>query len=537
MKLKSNALYFEINPGRNRPIGYIRNSYRENGKVCHQTISKIHGLSLSQLQNMKAAFDGKSIASDDIVITGGKEYGACATLYALAKKIGLDKIIYSKNEPWVSSVLAMIIGRIVYQGSKLALSRVNDISYLWEVCGINESEIDVNKHCYDAMDNLLSGQQRIQKRLANKHFADGTVVLYDITSSYFEGKYNDSEMVSFGYNRDKKRGKKQIVIGLICTKEGCPIAVEVYSGNTSDKTTVIDKIDELKNVYGIKDFVFVGDRGMLTQKNISERPDMLNITALTHSRIKKLCEHEDVQFSLFDEEIGTEIVLPEEPNIRYILRRNPTLKDESQRTRMILIDKTESELDKIAIPKKKADDKTLAVRAAKIFLKYKTEKYFSWTVENNKIVYSRKDSVINEQEQYDGLYVMKTNVSKEMMDKREIVEAYKSLINVEMAFSNMKTVQLEMRPIYHKTQDRIKAHVFICMLSYYLLWHMNTALKDLYKENSKKYTHSYVIEVLKSQQKFLLKVGKIDMPSYSVATPTSIQQKIQKMILGGKVVA
>jgi transposase len=536
MKLKSEKLHFEINHSRNKPIGYIRNSYREDGKVKHQTIAKINGIPLEQLQNMKNAFDGKSIDNTDIVITDGKEYGASATLHALAKKIGLDKIIYSRNESWVSSVLAMIIGRIIYQGSKLSLSRVSDISCLWEICGIN-TEIDVDKHCYEAMDELYSRQQKIQKKLAAKHFEGGSVILYDITSSYFEGEYEDADIVTYGYNRDKKRGKKQIVIGLICSKEGCPVAVEVFSGNTSDSTTVVDKIDEVKKIYNVSDFVFVGDRGMLTRKNIDARPNTLRVTGLTHAGIKKLCEHETVQFSLFDEDVGTEIVLPEEPDARYILRKNPVLKIEEQTTRIKLIEKTENLLKEIAVPKKKTDNKTLASRAAKIFHRYKTEKYFTWDIVETKIEFSRKESVIAEHEQYDGLYVIKSNVTKELMDKREIVEAYKSLINVEIAFRNMKTVQLEIRPVYHRTEERIKAHVFICMLAYYLLWNMNTSLKELYQEDAKKYTQSHLIEILKSQQKFAIVVGETGIRSHSIAHPTQLQEKIQNLILGQHSVA
>ena len=355
MKLKSNALYFEIHPSRSKPIGYIRNSYREYGKVRHQTVAKLHGIPLPQLQAMKSAFDGKSISVADVVITDGKEYGASATLYALAKKIGLDKIIYSRNESWVNSALAMIVGRIVYQGSKLSLSRATDISHLWEICGV-EGEVDVDKHCYEAMMN---------------------------------------------YIHDKVSSRKNLQTSICKMVHYCPVAVEVFSGNTSDKTTVVDKIDEIKNTYGISDFIFVGDRGMLTQKNIDERPETLNITGLTHAKIKELCGHEKVQLSMFDEDTGTEVVLPESPGIRYILRKNPILKIEEQETRISLIEKTEALLKEIATPKKKTDDKTLAARATKIFVRYKTEKYFTWDIVDTKIQYSRKESVIADEEQYD----------------------------------------------------------------------------------------------------------------------------------------
>ena len=537
MNLKSDSLHFEINPSRNKPIGYIRNSYREDGKVKHQTISKIHGLSLSRLQAMKAAFDGKAIACEDIILSDGWEYGASALLFDLAKKIGLDKILYSRNEPWVRSALAMIIGRIIYQGSKLALSRVPDISCLWEICGVSEKEIDVDKHCYEAMDELFSRQQLIQTKLAQKHLADSSAVLYDITSSYFEGDHADSEIVAFGYNRDKKRGKKQITIALICTKQGCPVAVEVFAGNTRDCTTVESTIAQIKETYNISNFIFVGDRGMLTQKNIDACSDTSTITALTHAGIKKLCEEKDVQISLFDEDTGTEITLPENPSIRFILRKNPLRRIEEQKKRQALLQITQDKLDEIAVPKKKADDKTLAARAAKVFYKYKTEKYFTWAIEGGTIIYSRKEEIIADEEKYDGLYVIRSNVSKEIMNTHEVVEAYKSLINVEMAFRSMKTVQLEIRPIYHKTDDRIRAHVFICMLSYYLLWHMNTALSGFYKERAKASSHVHVIEIMKALQKCKMTVGKTSVSADMVAQPNETQKRIQDLVLGPSGVA
>ena len=537
MKLKADSLHFEIMLGTTKPSGYIRNSYREDGKVKHQTLARINGVPLAQLQSMKAAFDGKVISREDITITDGREYGASALLFNLAKKIGLDKIIYSRNDQWVRDALAMIIGRVIYQGSKLALSRTREISCLWEICGINDEKIDVDKHCYDAMDELLARQQLIQKKLAAKHLTTGSVILYDITSSYFEGEYEGSEMVAFGYNRDKKRGKKQITIALICTKDGCPVAVEVFAGNTADSTTVRAKIAEIRDAYKVSNFVFVGDRGMLIQKNIDECGDCASITALTHSAMKKLHEERGVQLSVFDEGTGTEVGFPEEPNIRYILRKNPVRKEEEQKTRLSLIKKTEENLRGIAMPKRKTNDKTLAARAAKVFYKYKTEKYFSWNIEGGKVIFSRKNGLITDEEKYDGLYVLRSNVPANVMSITEVVQAYKSLTNVEQAFRSMKTVQLEIRPVFHRTEDRIKAHVFICMLSYYLLWHMNAALKDLYNEKAKSYTHTHVIEIMKTLQRFKMTVAGTLMDAYTIAHPNETQQKIQNMVLSPSIVA
>jgi transposase len=532
VKLKAKSMYFEIMTGSTKPSGYIRNSYREDGKVKHQTISRINGLTLEQLQNMKAAFDGETIKRGDIKMTGGREYGASAMLYGLAKKIGLDKLIYSRNELWVRCVLAMIIGRIVYQGSKLALSRVADISCLWEICGVSGSGISVDRHCYDSMDELLIRQKLIQKKLTSKHLVDGSVILYDITSSYLEGGYEYSGTVRFGYNRDKKRGKKQIAIGLVCAKDGCPVAVEVFSGNTADCTTVQSKINEIKSDYGISKFVFVGDRGMLTQKNIDACDDVETVTALTHSAMKRLCEEKNVQLSLFDERTAIEVILPEEPQVRYGLCKNPLRAKKDRRTRNELIQKTEDELAKIAIPKRKTDDKTLAARVAKVFYRYKTEKYFSWNIENMKVVYSRKSSVIASEEKYDGLYVIRSNVPRDAMSISEVVDAYKSLMNIEQAFRSMKTVHLEIRPIYHRTDERIKAHVFLCMLSYYLLWHLNKQLAPLYAKKPD-YTRDHAIEVMKSLQKCILTV--VGTSTETVAEPTESQLVIQNLVAGNGV--
>jgi transposase len=424
----------------------------------------------------------------------------------------------------------MIIGRILYQGSKLALSKVASYSCLWEVCGVKEDKIDVDEHCYDAMDELFERQELIQKKIAKKHLKDGSVILYDITSSYFEGECETSEIAAFGYNRDKKWGKKQIVIGLVCTKDGCPVAVEVFRGNTNDGSTVQSIINDIKKKYGVSDFVFVGDRGMLTRKNIDDCTDTSTITALSHSAIKELCEEKNVQLSLFDEKITNEIILPEEPGVRYGLRRNPLRGQRDRNTRLNIIAKTEEKLAEIAVPKRKATDKQLAARATKVFVKYKSEKYFDWDISGGKIIFSRNTDKIAEEEKYDGLYVIRSeDISPETMTIQEIVESYKSLINVEQAFRNMKTVQLEIRPIYHKTDDRVKAHVFLCTLAYYLLWHMNKALETIYANNSD-CSLDYVIEVMKSLQKSKLTVG--DTVSYIIADPNEMQNNILYSTIG-----
>jgi hypothetical protein len=296
-------------------------------------------MSLEQLRAMQAAIQGKTVMKDEFKIIQSREYGASFACLEVMKSLGLHKAIFSRPaEEWVRSSLAMIVGRLVYAGSKLSLSHCGSYSALWETCGI-DGEIDVDIHCYAAMDRLLERQSAIQKSLAKKHLENGTVILYDITSSYMEGEYEGSDLIAFGYNRDKKRGKKQIVISLLCNKDGCPVAVDVFKGNTKDETTVLDKIEELRNVYGIEKMVFVGDRGMIKQVNYEQFDhDMVKvISALTHSSIKALCEKGSMQISMFDENRIVEVI---DGGMRYCLCKNPDMAAKEAATRQALLKKT-----------------------------------------------------------------------------------------------------------------------------------------------------------------------------------------------------
>ena len=452
---KNSRIHLEIQTHRSNPYGLLRTTYREDGLIKHETLSRLTGLDLDTLKLIQAALQGNVILKSDFKVLSSREYGASFALLQVAKATGLDKAIYSKtSEPWVRDCLALIIGTVVYAGSKLSLTRMNKDSALWEICGIHEEEIDVNIHCYEAMDQLFQRQDSIQKKLVEKHLLDGTVILYDITSSYFEGEYADTELVTFGYNRDKKRGHEQIVIALICSQDGCPVAVEVLLGNTKDETTVSGKILDIKEKYGIKDVIFVGDRGMMTKTQFekiqeNEQHEIKTISALTHAQIEKLCEREDVQLSMFDEKNILEVV-DAEAGIRYGLCKSNT--------------------------------------CAQI-----VEGRFSWAFDEEKI---------KEEEQFDGCYVIFTNVKEEDMDIHEVVRNYRKLIKVEQAFRNLKTVRLEIRPVYHKTDERIRCHVFLCMLSYYLMWNMKQMLKSILEKDAegknKEYTFDHLIERLKS---------------------------------------
>ena len=321
-------LHLEIQKHRRHVYGLIRSSYREKGRVKHTTHGRITGMSLSQLKLLQAAFRGAvkpTDAPEALRISNSKEYGASAALLALARELGLERAVYSRREAWVEDVMAMVVGRVVYAGSKLALSNQWKNTALWELCGV-PGAVDVDEHCYAALDRLLARQGAIEKTLAGKHLKEGRLVLYDITSSYFEGEYSGSDLVLFGYNRDGKRGHEQMVIALVCNEEGCPVGVEVFPGNTQDASTVPQKIAHIREAYGVKEILFVGDRGMVTQASAEQVQGLegLNlISALTHRQIVALLERKVITPELFDERKIVEVIDPQDLRRRYALCRNP----------------------------------------------------------------------------------------------------------------------------------------------------------------------------------------------------------------------
>jgi len=531
MSDKPTKYHLEIQTHRKNPYGLLRTSYRENGKTLHDTICRLTGLSLEQLRAMQAAIQGKTVMKEDFKIIQSREFGASFACIELIKELGLNKTIFSRpSEEWVRSCIAMIAGRLVYAGSKLSLSQCGEYSALWDTCGI-ENKIDVNVHCYDAMDRLLERQEAIQKTLVNKHLFDGTLVLYDITSCYLEGEYEDSELVDFGYNRDKKRGTKQIVISLLCSKDGCPVAIDVLKGNTKDETTVLNKINELQEKYEISKFIFVGDRGMVTQSKYEQinHETTKVISALSHNAIKELIERKTIEISLFDEKdivgiIGTD-------GLRYCLCKNPDMALKESMTRQILLKKTMEILDKVIASTKKSKY-SKEMRVGRVINKYKMGKFFIFEGSGETLKYKLDEDRIEKEASLDGCYVVYSDVSAEDMTDIEAVESYKSLMFVEQAFRNMKTVALEVQPVYHKTDDRIKSHVFICMLAYYVMWHMKQRLQPLYESDkegrNRKYTFDNFIEILKSIRKETVEFS--DTISSIITTPTKEQKRILELL-------
>jgi transposase len=413
----------------------------------------------------------------------------------LAKELGLDRALYSRKEAWVQDCLAMIVGRIVYSGSKLALSNQWKNTALWELSGM-EGKVDVDLHCYLPMDRLLERQSAIQRTLAARHLQDGHLVLYDITSSYFEEAHIQSDIVTFGYNRDGKRGHEQMVIASLCSAEGCPVGVEVFAGNTQGASTVPEKIAQLQRQYGLKEIIFVGDRGMIT-KAVAEKikgiEGLHTISALTHRQIVALLERKLITAELFDEGQIVEVFDPEEPKQRYCLCRNPQTAGREAKTRERLLERTRAELDKIAGSKRRASAKTLGARVGRVL----------------------------ERSKMDGCYIVSGEVPKEKMAASEVVASYKKLGLVEEAFRNLKTVQLEVRPVYHKTDDRIRSHVLLCTLAYYLQWHLKQRLEPLFAADGthkdRQWTVRNVIERLAAIRREKIAIGTVEFEK--VTTP------------------
>lgn len=502
MRTKTGNVHLEIQTSRKKPVGLLRSSYRDKttGKIAHTQHGRITGVPLEELKMLQLAFRGlvTPVGSPKAVrIVRSREYGASHALLQLAKDIGLHRTLYSRSEPWVNAALALIVGRIIYQGSKLSLCHQAANTCLWELCGITEHP-DVDEHCYATLDRLLQRQKGIQKHLAAKHLDNDTLVLYDITSSYFEGDYANSKLVDFGYNRDQKKGHKQIVVGLLCDARGCPVGCEVFKGNTNDATTVIGKVDELRQRYDLKRVIFVGDRGMLTaarRKELSGIDGLATISALTHGELAELIKRDVVQPELFDENNIVEISDPDKEGERYCLCRNPLTADKETTTRQRLIELTEQGLAKIADYKQAVSVEVLGARIGKLLAKYKVEKFFDWEVEADPAAGQTKKSrghqlkwqinreKVQREQDLDGCYIVRTDVPAEEKSTEEVVEGYKSLGNVERAFRSLKTAHLEIRPVYHKSDERIKAHVFMCMLAYYLEWHMVQRLCPLFEKD------------------------------------------------------
>jgi len=467
----------------------LRHTFREDGKVKHLTLGNLSDLPEDLVHVIRKRLAGEPLPAenDDFQIVRSLPHGHVAAALGTLKKIGLDRLISSKPCREARLVLAMIVLRIIAPGSKLAnLTGLQPETAEHSLADELQLQNIETPELYEAMDWLLQRQTRIEKKLAKKHLEDGTLVLYDVSSSYYTGR--QSELIKMGYSRDGKPGEPQIVYGLLCAPDGCPVAIEVFSGNTADPTTFTAQVNTIRRRFGITRVVLVGDRGMITTKRIKE--DLRDvegldwITALRNDSIKKLVKQNTIQLSLFDEHDLAEVTSSDYPKERLIVCRNPLLADERARKRKALLAAAEKKLDAVvkAVSRKKQPLRgkdEIGLRVGRDLKSTKMKKHFKLTIENDSFSYERLDEQIAEEAALDGLYVVRTSLSQETLSAERTVATYKSLSQVEWAFRSMKSVDLKVRPIYHWKDDRIRSHVFLCFLAYYVEWHMRGALSEL----------------------------------------------------------
>lgn len=466
----------------------LRRTYREEGKVKHETVGNLSHLPAEIIKLVREALQGETFVSVEASFDCVRSlpHGHVAAVLGTLRHLGLDQVIASRPSPERDLVVAMIVARILDARSKLATVRTVDVETATTTLGEELSLGDVDEDAlYAAMDWLLPRQAKIEDELARRHL-DNTLILYDVTSSYFEGR--TCPLAKRGHNRDGKKGKLQIVIGLLCNKDGCPVAIEVFDGNTGDPTTVAPQVEKIRQRFGLSRVVLVGDRGMITQARIREDLKPVEglswITALRAPAIKALAQQGLVTPSLFDEKDLAEITSPDFPGERLVVCLNPLLAIERTRKRQELLVATEVRLEEIVAATRRANRPLrtaakIGQRVGKVQNAYKVGKHFEIDITDASFTYRRNEAKIRQEEALDGIYVIRTDVSAEEFDAEQTVTAYKSLSVVERAFRTMKTVNLRIRPIHHRLEKRVRAHVFLCMLSYYVEWHMRQALAEL----------------------------------------------------------
>jgi transposase len=468
----------------------LRRSYRENGKVKNETVGNLSHLPDTVVELIRRALRGDALvpANELFDITRSRPHGHVAAVLGTLKKLGLDRLLAARRSPERDRAVALIASRMLAPDSKLATARTLDAnsatSTLGEMLGFESVEAD---ELYAAMDWLGSRQAKIEKALAKRHLHEGTLVLYDVSSSYLEGR--SCPLARIGHSRDGKKGSLQIVFGLLCNAEGCPVAIEVYAGNTGDPMTLKDQVEKVRTRFGLSRVIFVGDRGMLTSARIREElapVDGLDwVSALRAEQIRKLVENDGpLQFTLFDETDLAEIEHPDFPGERLIACFNPWLATERARKREDLLQATERELEKVAAATQRqkrtlrGQDK-IGLRVGKVWGRFKMAKHFTITITDTTFRYARKVEAIAAEAKLDGIYVLRTSVTEDVLGREDTVRAYKDLAKVERAFRCLKTVDLHVRPIHHRLEERVRAHVFLCMLAYYVEWHMRQAWAPL----------------------------------------------------------
>jgi transposase len=490
-------MYIESVANRNSPPAILlRESYRDNGKVRKRTLCNLSDWPVAHIEGLRGVLRGGTVIAaerDAFTVLRTLPHGHVAAALGTARKIGLDRVLAPDGDRCRDLVLALLVSRILDPASKLATARAlspgtatSSLGEMLRLGGVDEDEL------YIALDWLLERQPAIETTLARRHLNSGTLVLYDVSSSYMEGRC--CPLAKRGYSRDRKKGTLQITYGLLCAPDGCPIAIEVFDGDTADPMTLATQIEKLKQRFRLERVVMVGDRGMITQARITDEIKSAGldwITALRAPAIKGLLQSGALQLSLFDQRDIASITTPAFPNERLVVCRNPDLAAERSRKREELLAATERDLARIQAavlrrraPLRGAAEIALAVGA--VINRHKMAKHFEIEISAAAFSFARKTAEIAAEAAIDGIYVVRTNLPAETCDDATTVRSYKSLALVERAFRCLKTVDLQVRPVYHWLADRVRAHVLLCMLAYYLEWHMRQGLAPMLFEDADK---------------------------------------------------
>ena len=483
-------MYIETVPNRNSPPAILlREGWREDSKVRKRTVANLSRWPTAKIETLRRLLrDEPLVGRDDAFdIVRSLPHGHVAAVLGTLRQLRLERLVAPQRSPERDRVVAMIVARVLEPGSKLATAgglaaatARHTLADTLQLGAVDEDDL------YAAMDWLLGRQDRIERSLAKRHLADGALVLYDLTSVYLEGR--KCPLAKRGHSRDGKKGKPQIEFGLLCDADGRPVAVRVFSGNTADPATVGAQVDKLRERFGLSKVVLVGDRGMLTEARIREdvKPAGLDwIGALRGPAIRKLLASGAIQLSLFDERDLVEVRADAYPDERLVVCRNPLLAEERARKREELLAATGKLLEPIAAATRRRNRRLtgadkIGERVGKVVGKYKMAKHFDWDIDDDGFFgYRRNAASIAAEAALDGLYVIRTSLPEERLDAEGAVRAYKRLGTVERAFRSLKTVDLKVRPVFHRTADRVRAHVLLCMLAYYVEWHMRERLAPL----------------------------------------------------------
>lgn len=484
-------MYIETIPNRTSPPAILlREGYRENGKVVKRTLANLSHWDPRLVEHFRVLLKGGvavESAASVLSIERALPHGHVAAVLGAARGAGSAAWFGSAPKELQPLLQAMLVARVLEPASKLATHRMlhddTATSSLGRVLDVGQCSAD---DLYRALDWLHDAQPAIERRLARAHLVGATLVLYDLTSTWLTGRC--CELAARGHSRDGKRDDPQIVFGLVCTAEGCPIAVEVFKGNTADPATVAAQVTKLKERFGIERLAWVGDRGMLTSARIEQvlKPQGMDwVSSLRAPQIAQLAaEHGPFQPSLFDERNLIELTSEHFPGERLVVCRNPLLAEERARKRGELLAATEADLAKIAEATQRArnplrGEQAIALRVGRVIERFHMAKHLELTITDTALHWRRKDEGIAAEAALDGLYVIRTSLPKEQLDGPAAVAAYKSLAHVERAFRSIKTVDLNVRPVFHYSEPRVRAHVFLCMLAYYVEWHMRARLKPM----------------------------------------------------------